>query len=100
MKYKELQINGEEYTDQRSIESFLKEHKFYWIIDAEFENAVLEIKNNTIIWHEGDWFNGIWEYGIWISGTFHGKWMNGIFENGEFKGEWISGINNTKYELN
>jgi hypothetical protein len=96
MKYKELNFNGETYTDQSSIETILKENNFYWLIDGEFENATIELKNNTILWDDGTWLNGNWKYGIWLGGTFHGVWENGIFEDGVFKGEWESGIDNTK----
>lgn len=96
MKYKELQYKEETHTDLSTIEKILKEHEFYWIIDAEFDDAIIEIKHNTIIWHSGIWYHGIWEYGIWLDGTFSGKWINGIFEKGQFKGDWDSGIDNSK----
>ena len=94
MKYKELEFNGETYIKKSEIEKILKNNNFYWLIDGEFEDAIIEIKNNTILWKEGTWYNGTWEYGIWLNGKFHGTWKNGIFEDGIFKGDWESGINN------
>jgi hypothetical protein len=98
MKYKKVIINGTEYTNQSKIETSLNELKFHWVVDAEFENAEFEIKNNTIIWENGTWLYGNWHFGIWLNGIFHGIWENGIFEDGEMKGEFQSGINNLKKE--
>ena len=66
--------------------------KFYWLIDSEIENATIEIKNDTIIWHNGCFYSGYWHYGIFKEGVFYGVWENGIWENGKFEGKWISGI--------
>lgn len=95
MKYKELKVGDKTYNKQRDIENVLKDYKFFWLLDAEFEEAKIEIKNETIIWNSGTWLHGSWEYGIWKDGVFHGKWENGILENGQFKGEWESGIDYT-----
>lgn len=94
MKYRHLIFNGKEIINPKIIERILNEHKFYWLIDAEFEESEIEIKNNTILWHSGTWISGTWEYGIWISGEFRwGTWLNGIFEGGHFiSGHWVSGI--------
>lgn len=94
MKYEKLTYYEEEYTTQNKIESILKKEGLYWLIDSEFENADIEVKNNTVIWNEGNYLYGDWYYGIWKGGTFHGKWLNGIFEEGKFKGDWVSGIKN------
>jgi hypothetical protein len=94
MKYVKVTYNGKEETNLSKIINILKEHKFYWLIDSEFEDAIIEIKNDTVIWESGNYLSGCWNYGIWLNGNFHGKWENGIFENGNFLGEWISGINN------
>ena len=94
MKYQELLIDGKSIKDKKAIEKILSNLKFYWLIDSEIENALIEIKNNTIIWHSGDYYVGDWYYGIFKRGNFYGKFINGIFEDGNFKGEWVSGIKN------
>jgi len=91
MRYKELLIDGKSIKDQKKIDQILNSNKFYWIIDSEIENAKIELKNNTIIWHSG-YFLGNWKYGIFKDGEFHGNWNNGIFEGGIFKGNWKSGL--------
>ena len=96
MKYKELKVGEKSYNKQNEIENILNTNKFFWVLDAEFEDAEIEIKNDTLIWNSGTWFHGTWEYGIWMDGVFHGKWDNGIFENGKFEGEWVSGIDFTE----
>ncbi len=92
MRYSELLINGKSIRNQKEIDGILKLNKFYWLIDSEIEDAKIEIKKNTIIWHSGNFFSGKWMYGIFKEGSFYGTWENGIFENGNFKGKWNSGI--------
>jgi len=94
-KYTHLKYDGETYTDSNKIESILKKHKMYWLIDSEFENAELELERNVVIWENGTYFSGDWYFGIWMGGTFHGKFLNGIFKDGIFKGEWVSGIDDS-----
>lgn len=93
MRYKELILNGSSIKNQSKIDQILKSNGFYWMVDSEIEQSLLEIKNNTIIWHAGNYYSGTWKYGIFKSGIFSGIWENGIFENGEFNGKWESGIN-------
>jgi superfamily I DNA and/or RNA helicase len=92
MRYSELLINGKSVRNQKEIDGILQSNKFYWLIDSEIEDAKIEIKKNTIIWHSGNFFSGKWKYGIFKEGSFYGTWENGIFENGNFKGKWNSGI--------
>jgi superfamily I DNA and/or RNA helicase len=92
MRYIELIIDGESIKSESRINHILKSKKFYWLIDSEIENSIIEIKNNTLIWHDGEFFTGEWIYGIFKKGNFYGKWLNGIFENGNFKGVWKSGV--------
>lgn len=92
MRYKELLIDNKSIKNKEEINSILKNQKFYWLIDSEIENAEIEIKNNTLIWHSGDFFSGNWVYGIFKGGNFYGNFINGIFINGNFKGQWKSGI--------
>ena len=93
MRYKELIIEGKSIKSQNQIDSILKQNKFYWLIDSEIENAKIEIRKNTLIWHSGNFYSGDWEYGVFKEGSFFGNFINGIFENGNFKGNWKSGIN-------
>ena len=51
----------------------LKEEKFYWLIDSELDSAIIEIKNHTLIWHEGIYKFGNWKYGIFKKGGFYGS---------------------------
>lgn len=93
MRYVELVIDGKKYKSQNEIQKQLLLNKFYWLLDSEIENAQIELKNNTLIWHSGDFYSGDWEYGIFKNGNFYGNFINGIFEGGNFKGNWQSGIN-------
>ena len=61
-------------------------------MDSEVNKAIIEIQNNTVIWHEGIYMSGNWHYGIFKNGGFYGTWENGIWEDGYFNGEWVSGI--------
>jgi len=93
---KELMFNNKKYYNKKEINNILHKQKFYWLIDSETENAIIEIKNNTLIWHDGDYLSGNWHYGIFKGGNFYGNWENGIFEGGNFVGNWVSGINLSK----
>lgn len=92
MKYLELIHGDKKIKNESHIVDILSKNKFYWLIDSEFENAIIEIKKDTVIWHSGDYYSGNWHYGIFKNGNFYGTWENGIFENGNFKGKWLSGI--------
>lgn len=93
MKIKELKYKDNIYTNERVINNILKTEIFYWLIDSELENAVIEIKNSTLIWYSGSYIAGNWHYGIFKDGSFYGIWENGIWEGGNFSGKWKSGIN-------
>ena len=96
MRYSELKFHGKVYTNESDINDILLKKQFYWLIDSEIENAVIEITKDTIILHDGSFYNGNWHYGIFKSGNFYGNWENGIWENGNFRGSWRSGINLNK----
>lgn len=96
MDFLELKHGGKTYTNQREIINILKKEGFYWLIDSEVSEAIIEIKNNTLIWHDGSYLSGDWYYGIFKKGNFFGKWENGIFEDGTFEGKWNSGIDLSK----
>lgn len=92
MNFIELKFRGKVYTHPKEILEILESERFYWLIDSEVNDAIIEIINNTLIWHGGDFLSGDWHYGIFNKGEFYGKWHNGIWESGQFNGEWISGI--------
>jgi len=92
MDFLELRYEGKTYTTKNQILEILSKEKLYWLIDSEVDQAIIEIKNNTLIWHEGIYMSGNWYYGIFKNGGFYGTWESGIWENGFFNGEWISGI--------
>lgn len=94
MKYIKLKYDKQVYTSKTDIESILAKQGFTWLIHCEFENADLELRNNTIIWKGGTFYYGTWVYGIWKNGTWvYGTFQNGIWEGGTWnKGVWVSGI--------
>jgi hypothetical protein len=92
MKYTELKMGGKTYTDKSEINKILKEKKLAWLIDSEIEHARIEILNDTLIWHGGNFYSGNWRYGIFRGGVFFGTWHGGIFEAGEFEGRWLDGV--------
>ncbi len=94
MDFLELKYNNKTYTNRREIIDILKSLKFYWLIDSEVVDASIEVKNNTVIWHDGIFMSGNWPYGIFLNGYFYGNWDNGIWEKGFFGGKWKSGIKN------
>ena len=89
----ELKIGNKSITNKKDILKYLTEYKFYWLIDSEVDEAIIEIKKDTLIWHEGVFKYGKWKFGIFKNGTFYGTWENGIWESGTFKGDWKSGVN-------
>ena len=91
MRFQELIFEGKSIKNQRKIMEILEREGFDWLVDSETENAKIEIKKSTLIWHDG-YFSGDWYYGIFKSGQFHGKFENGIFESGDFKGKFLSGL--------
>jgi hypothetical protein len=96
MRYKKISVNKKEYFGRSEIEFFLKKYNLHWVLNAEIEDADLEIENRTLIWNSGDWLYGKWFFGIFKGGVFHGVFENGIFSGGTFKGKWVSGIDLTK----
>ena len=77
MRYQELLVNGKSIKNQREIDVILKSQKFYWLVDSEIENAKIEIKKDTLIWHSGDFYTGNWKYGIFKKGKFYGNLVDG-----------------------
>jgi hypothetical protein len=92
MRFLELTYDGNSIIDNNKIHNILEKENLDWLFYADIQDAKIEIKNHTLIWHSG-YFHGNWQYGIFKDGQFHGKFQNGILEGGNFKGEFISGIN-------
>lgn len=97
MRFKQLLHNSKIYKIESEIVKILMDNNFHWLVDSETENAEIEIKNNTIIWHDGIFSSGDWYYGIFKKGEFYGTWEGGIFEKGLFNGDWRDGINLSEY---
>ncbi len=91
MRFLELHYKDNIITNNIIIHQILENEKLHWLIDSEIEGAKIEIKNNTLIWHDG-YFFGNWYYGIFKGGEFHGNFQNGILEGGVFRGNFVSGI--------
>jgi hypothetical protein len=91
MRFSELIYNDEKIYSDYKINRILEKEKMQWLIDSEIECAKIEIKNKTLVWHDG-YFFGDWYYGIFKSGEFHGNFENGILEGGNFYGNFVSGI--------
>jgi len=91
MRYKEFKNEGKIITEYFKIDEILAKNKMHWLLNAEIENARLEIFKNTLVFNSGTWFNGIFEYGVirnihWKFGEFvNGVWYDGTFCNGIFK---------------
>jgi len=68
--------------------------KFPWLADASFEDAVIDITNDHLIWMGGVWKDGIWEGGTWEDGIWEGgTWKRGIWYDGIWdRGAWRGGI--------
>lgn len=89
MKYKELLYKGKTYTDAYLIEEILISEDMAWFINAETNNAKIEILNNTLIFNGGTWYNGVWKFGAFRAGDWKfGTWEDGVF----FNGVWYDGI--------
>ncbi len=93
MRYSHFIYNSQVITDPNEQNRILEANNFHWLIDSEVESCKIEIKNNTLIWHDGVYYSGHWHYGIFKSGEFYGVFENGIFEGGKFHGKFISGVN-------
>jgi hypothetical protein len=91
MRFIKLIIGDKEYKKNSEIVSHLEKNDLGWLLSQQVDDATIEIKNKTLIWHDG-YFLGDWYYGIFKKGEFHGRFLNGIFENGQMRGKFISGI--------
>ena len=57
MRYLELRHTGKTITNERELNQIPQSNQFYWLIDSEFENAILDLKKETIILHSGDFYS-------------------------------------------
>lgn len=97
MRYKELLYQGVKYTEKYKIDEILVKLKFHWLLDAEIENARLEIVKDTLVWNSGIWYNGTWMYGVFRMG----EWRFGVWENGVwYNGQWHNGVFKSGYIYN
>jgi len=94
MRYNELKFDGKIHTEQWKIDEILIEHDFKWLVNAEIENARLEILKDTLVWNAGIWYNGAWEFGVFRDGEWkYGTWEGGVWYNGKWKdGTFKAGI--------
>lgn len=83
-RYLELRVGKKTYTNQREISNLLISKGFSWLANSTIEDAVLEIRRETLIWHSGLFLEGDWHYGIFKDGRFCGNWIAGVFEAGVF----------------
>lgn len=94
MRYRELKYDGKTYNESYKIDEILLKNEFDWILDAEIEDARLEITKGIIVFNAGKWYSGTWEFGAFRNGTWYwGTWNNGVFFNGIWRnGLWKDGI--------
>ena len=83
---------GKKISRKSDINNILESENLHWLIDSEFEDAQIEIKNGTVIWNGGKYYSGNWHYGIFKDGIFYGNFINGILEGGIFRGKFYSGV--------
>jgi len=98
-RYIELKFDKNIFNESYLINDILIKNDFGWLIDAEIENARIELVKDsgdkvTLIWNAGTWISGTWEYGVFRDGTWRsGTWNNGVWYGGVWKqGTFNSGI--------
>jgi len=67
--------------------------KFPWLTNASFEDAVVDITQDYLVWEDGTWEDGTWEGGYWEGGIWkRGTWKDGIWDDGTWEdGTWEDG---------
>lgn len=90
-RIKSLKVNNVKIHDN-NVKSILSRYNMNWLLDCEFDDAELEIVNNTLIWKNGIFYHGEWFFGIFENGTFYGKFLSGVFKSDNFYGEKIDGV--------
>jgi hypothetical protein len=101
-RFKRLKIGDTVITQQKSADEVLYAMGFHWLRYAEFENAEIEIKKNTVIWVNGTWYWGDWKFGVWLNGTWlGGNWLGGVWKDGTWLGgKWFNGLWKGKIKSN
>jgi len=85
-RYKELVYEGKTYTKKHQIDEILLEKEMNWFLDAEIENARIEIVKDTLIFNAGIIYNCVWEFGVIRDGDIRNiTFENGVIYNGTFK---------------
>lgn len=94
MRCKELINNNSTITLPSKIKKVLSDKKKDWLLKAEFDNAIIELRGDKVIWHMGTWHRGHWHGDKWMDGIWHnGFWHQGEWQNGTwYNGTWIDGI--------
>lgn len=99
MRIKKLKVGDKVFTAEQDIRSILVYKGFGWVNTAEIDHAVLEIKDDTLVWHTGVWHYGDTQAMEWVSGIFrYGNlndclWHNGFFDGGQFvSGQFRNGV--------
>ena len=91
IRIKSLKVNNIKITEN-NIKNTIARYNMDWLLDCEFDNAVLEIVNNTMIWKNGTFYHGDWIFGIFENGEFFGNFLSGVFKSDKFKGKKIDGV--------
>ena len=46
-----------------------------WLLDANTNNADVELNDGVVVWRGGDWWGGDWRGGVWRGGD----WWGGVW---------------------
>jgi len=63
-----------------------------WLRDADTVDAIVEIFDGAVVWHDGVWrdgvwHDGVWHDGVWLDGVWHdGVWLDGVWHGGVWHG--------------
>ena len=65
-----------------------------WLIEANTENADVEMDDGIVVWRGGDWRGGVWRGGDWRGGDWWGgDWRGGVWRGGVWRGgDWRGGV--------
>ena len=81
-----------EFRDGLTLEKTIE--KYYWVLKANIQDAIIGEDRNLLVWYDGLWKNGYWMNGLWKNGVWkNGTWKNGEWENGTWgDGKWEFGM--------
>jgi len=92
-RFIQLTIDDKLIKSTKLVEQYLINSDFYWLLNCELDNVILEIKDNLLYWKKGTFYYGTWIWGIFEDGEFlSGNWNGGIFLNGTFKANFNNGV--------